>query len=387
MLSRPTGASPARALAASSAATVVGVLPLYLTGALAVQLRDELHFGATGLGLAVGIFRITGAMAAMPMGRLADAIGAIWSLRIALAVAAITGGGIATTTTSWATLVGWLMFGSLANSLGQPAANRLLVNRVSLRRQGVAFGLKQSAPPLASMIAGLSVPVVALTVGWRWAYGAMVAWALLVVIAVGRRPPARRRTETTEDDDVRPRRRTLLLLAASFGVGSAASSVIPAFFVTAAVDGGMTGTAAGALLAMASAAAILVRILGGAVADKMSHGHLNLCASLLALGCLGFLFLSLGSEWATIAGVLIAMSGSWGFNGVFTFAVVRMYPSAPGAVTGAILLGALAGAALGPVVFGLATDTYSYTAAWAIAGVMSGVAAAMMIASNRLLDG
>ena len=43
-------------------ATVASVLPAFLTGALGVQLRDELDFDATGLGFAVAAFFMVGVL-------------------------------------------------------------------------------------------------------------------------------------------------------------------------------------------------------------------------------------------------------------------------------------------------------------------------------------
>jgi MFS family permease len=385
---RSAGPSAVRALSAGTLATIVGVLPLYLTGAMAVPLAEELRLSATGLGLAIGIFRLTGAATAIPMGRLVDRLGAIWSIRVAVIIAAVAGIGIATTASSWTGLVAWLMFASLANTLGQPAANRLVVNRISIARQGLAFGLKQSAPPVASMIAGLSVPVLAVTVGWRWSYGLIAIWAVLIIVIAGRRaspqPTARQECEAGA---LRIDGRTLAYLAVSFGVAAAASSVVPVFYVPAAVQGGMTYASAGLTLAAASAAAIIVRILGGAVADRIPHGHLRLCAKMLGLGSLGFVLLSFQVEWALVLGGIISLAGTWGFNGIFIYAVMRRNPTTPGSATGALLPGALIGAAVGPMLFGLAVDAYSYTIPWIVAAVTSVAASVMMWVSARHLDG
>lgn len=48
-------------------------------------------------------------------------------------------------------------------------------------RRGFAFGVKQSAVPLTAMLAGLAVPVFAVTVGWRWAFGAAAALGLFAL--------------------------------------------------------------------------------------------------------------------------------------------------------------------------------------------------------------
>ena len=53
------------------------------------------------------------------------------------------------------------------------------------RRRGAAFGIKQAAAPLATLLAGLAIPVFALTLGWRAAFlAACLLFPLVVAIAI-----------------------------------------------------------------------------------------------------------------------------------------------------------------------------------------------------------
>lgn len=365
--------------------TVVGVLPVFLTGAMAVQITGDLQFGTAGLGLAIGIFRGAGALTAVFMGRLVDRLGGIWSVRLAASVAVVVSLGIALAAHSWWQLVAWLVVGSCANTLAQPAANRMLINNVPAHRQGVAFGVKQSAPPTASMLAGLSVPAVALTLGWRWAYGIGTVLAVLVAICAGRpsgrrQPTAPRAGETSND-----RPTMLVFLAAAFGIGTAASSTVPAFYVDAAVASGSSQPLAGTMLAVASTAAILTRFGGGVVSDRLRTGHLRLCAALIVAGALGMGLLATADTGAMAVGVVIALAGTWGFNGIFFYAVVRTRPERPGAVTGALMPGALTGTSVGPILFGALASTTGYQAAWLAATAVALVGAVAMFVSERRL--
>jgi MFS family permease len=51
-----------------------------------------------------------------------------------------------------------LAVAGIGNAIGHPASNLLLARGVPRHRQGLAFGLKQGAIPLASLLAGLAVP-------------------------------------------------------------------------------------------------------------------------------------------------------------------------------------------------------------------------------------
>jgi MFS family permease len=62
----------------------------------------------------------------------------------------------------------------------------MLSNAVPARRLGAAFGIKQSAPPATTMMAGLSVPLLAVTLGWRAGYLTSAVLAAIVAVAARR---------------------------------------------------------------------------------------------------------------------------------------------------------------------------------------------------------
>src|SRR3712207_6468754 len=65
------------------AVATAGVLPAFLTGGLAVQVRDEMGFGSAALGLAVALFFVSAASASVFMGRLVERIGSHRGMRLA----------------------------------------------------------------------------------------------------------------------------------------------------------------------------------------------------------------------------------------------------------------------------------------------------------------
>jgi hypothetical protein len=82
------------AVAGAGAVNAVCLLPLFLTAALAVQLRAELGFGPAALGVAVATFLGAAAAASVPLGRLAQRVGPGRGLRVAAAVSAVCTLGI-----------------------------------------------------------------------------------------------------------------------------------------------------------------------------------------------------------------------------------------------------------------------------------------------------
>jgi MFS family permease len=119
------------------AVATAGVLPAFLTGGLAVQVRGELDFGAGALGLAVAAFFATSSLASAVMGRLVEHIGAHRGMRLAAAGSALSLLSIALLAGSWAGLVGCLVLGGLANAVSHPATNLSLAREVPAGRQGL----------------------------------------------------------------------------------------------------------------------------------------------------------------------------------------------------------------------------------------------------------
>ena len=365
----------------------VALLPVFLTGALGVHLSAELAFGATGLGLAVSAFRLGATVSSKPMGNLTDRLGANKSLRLGGAIAGVCSLAIAVAARSWTILVVMLFVAGAGQALAQPATNRLLLLRIAPNRQGLAFGAKQAATPVASMIAGLSVPVVAMTLGWRAAY-AMVSVIAIVVVAWlgrGRSGPRAQRVVSKVKAGAQPRWGTLTIVLLAFGFANASSNAIPAFYVSSAVDAGSSGEIAGTVLAAGSAVAIVTRIGTGILSDRLVSGHFLLCAAMLAVGSVGLVMLGVGGPVAKAAGLAIALGGTWGFNGVFWFALMRSYPRAPGAVTGSVAPGGAVGSTIGPALFGVLVDGSGYLAAWIVSAALAALAAVAMVLVSRMI--
>lgn len=187
----PTAARshPIRASAGAVATTVACVLPVFLLGGLAVQMGSDLDFSPAGLGLAVSVYFGVSALASVPSGRLVERYGPARVARCGIVLAAVSMLAVAALARSYPVLVGLLALSAAANALGQLASNTALAQHVPARRQGLSFGVKQAAIPISTLLAGAAVPVIALTVGWRWAFVAAAVAAMTTLPAVPREIP------------------------------------------------------------------------------------------------------------------------------------------------------------------------------------------------------
>lgn len=376
--------APTQMVAIALLLTVACSLPVFLTGALAVQIRSELDFGVAALGIAVAVFKGSGAVLAAPLGKVIDTVGPSAAMRSAAAISVAASLGIALVAHSWLILCVFLALGGTGHVAAQTSANLLLARVVPLQKQGFAFGLKQCALPVGSMVAGLLVPLIALTVGWRFGFLA----AALAATAVGIGIPAPDAVFSSAEPvapDKSDKSAPLFVLAAALFFGMVAASTLSAFTVDAAVSVGISPGAAGIILTMGSAAAVIVRLFAGVLADRRGGAHLRNVSISLVGGVGGYLMLSLQTNWVFAVGAAVAFGFGWGFNGLFWFSIMRVNQSTPGRATGIVMPGGLIGGLVGPIVFGWIVESSGYPAAWRFAAFSATIGAALMLWGRALL--
>jgi MFS family permease len=354
---------------------------------MVVQAGRDLGFGAAGLGTAVTVFWLANAIVSVPLGRLADRLGAIRSMRIAVVVAATCTGSIALLAQAWWQLAALMSLGGISHAFGHPGANRLVVSRVDDARRGLAFGLKAAAAPAASTLAGISVPLIALTVGWRWAFAVSAVAALVLVPVIGRRPRQTIGLATTPRGEGELHNRPLVLFVAiSFGLGTASSMTLSVFYVASAVDAGASSRFAALSLAVGGALSIVARLVTGGICDRMRGGHMRLCAYMQLAGLVGIVLVATGHLGLMAVGVAVGLVGTWGINAIFWYALLRQYRHVPGRITGAVQPGAAVGGVIGPSMFGIIAEHAGYTPAWVVSCLITLVAAVTTLMVARAFD-
>lgn len=366
-------------MAAGVIATTAGTLPAFLTGALGVQLQQELSFDAAGLGFAVALFFGAAAIGSGPAGALAQRIGPTRSVRIGTAATAIILLVIAFAVQRWSQLAVALTLAGLSNALIHPSVNALLIAGAGTRRRGLAFGIKQSGVPGATLLGGAAVPLLALTLGWRSAFLAAAGVALIAAFTV----PATRVPDRGDAKAVTTLTAWLLMVAVATGLGSATASVLGVFVVPTAVTAGIAPGTAGWLLSAGSLTAIAVRIAVGWGADR-ARGRLGVVAVMLAAGAGGFALLGTDRHGLLVLGLFVAFGLGWGWNGLLNFSVADSNPERAAAVTGVTQAGVYTGATLGPAMFGVIVGGAGLGVAWLLAAAATLASAGLMVAGDRL---
>ncbi|PZG10067.1 MFS transporter, partial [Micromonospora craterilacus] len=366
---------PVRASAVAVAVTIACVLPVFLVGGLAVQMREELGFSPAGLGLVVAVYFGVGALASVPSGALVERWGGAVVARAGILVSAGSLLAVAVLARSYPMLVGLLAVAGTANALGQLSSNVLLARHVPARRQGLSFGVKQAAIPVSTLLAGAAVPTLALTVGWRWAFVAAAGAALAALPAVpaqGPRP-ARRAATSAGSASV-----GLVVVGVAATLAAGAANALGTFVVDASADRGLGPALAGLTLTLGSAVCVAARVGVGWLADRRSGGHVAVIAGLLVAGSVGLGLLAVAGPGALVVGVLLGFGLGWSWPGLMNFAVVRLHPQAPGAATSITQTGVYAGGCLGPLALGPLAAAAGYPAMWLTAAIAMLAAAALM---------
>lgn len=367
---------------------------MFLFGGMAAVIRPDLGFDERTLGFLVGGYFGAASISSAVLGRAVGAMGARRGAVLSLVVVGVASLGIATLATSPRGVLPFLMLAGLANGSMQPAANLAISRRIPTARQGIAFGIKQAAIPIATLLAGLALPIIALTVGWRWAYGAVAIAVPAIVLGVLRhfpgrdaepsaragvemRSPARRRAASP----LAGFRGRLSVLAVAGALGSGAANALGAFLVDSAVSAGVAAASAGLLLSAGSIGAIAARLGAGWAADRTRLDLNVLIAAMMALGGFAYILIPVAlagpSRWVV---VLVAFVGCLGWAGIYQLSVVRQHFDAAAAATGFTQAGMYAGGLLGPIIFGTIAASAGYALAWRAAGAAAVIAAVLVLA-------
>jgi hypothetical protein len=412
-----TGRQTARTTLAASAALAATVVPVFLAGALSGPIGEELGFGPGAAGLAITGFFVAAGLAAVPMARLTQRLGVRAAMRTGIVV---SGAGcllLAAVARSWWHLAVLLVLVGSVVGLVDTAAAGAFAGTIRRARQGLAFGVKEASVPVASMIAGVSVPLAAAWWGWRAAFVTVallfpLAWLLVPADRTVPSGGATREGSTTTGGTVPPpppaagttapspvadtvvghgdaeaagrRLAPVRALAVGIAAGAGAANAAATLLVPTATAGGLSGSAAGVLLAVASVASVAVRIGAGWAADRAALSPVSWVAGALALGAAGTAILAVGVHpVAVTAGAMLTLGAGWGWTGLAFLAAIRLAPTVPARAAGTVLTGLAIGGALGPSAFAALSARSGAPAAWSAATVAFVVGATVTALAGR----
>lgn len=373
-------------MSAASAMTTLGAIPVFLLSAQSVFIRRDLDFDEARFGLAVSCFFAAAATTALLGGGLADRLGRRRSTVLAGTLSVLGGAGLALGARSFAVLVVTLIVLGMANAAMQVTSNLSLAKSIPLHRQGLAFGVKQSAIPFAIVLGGLAVPSVGVIIGWRWTFGITAIMAILVIVGGLLLPPDAVTRATAQRSLEKAPPLALALTAVAMAAASASVNSLAAFLASWGFQIGMSPSQTGFLMAAGSGLSICARILTGHRADRRGGRNLPVVAMQMLFGSLTLAAISIDSIPTLWISAILAFAVGWAWPGLMLFAVVRVGRESPGAASGAVQAGAFVGGASGPALFGLLVAHMGYPFAWRVASLLLMTAAGMVLLARRLFQ-
>ena len=358
-------------IAVAAFVTSVGMVGPFLLSAQGVWISQDLGFAEASLGTAVSAFFAAAAVSAMALARTSGAWLGRRGYQIGGVLISLGAAGVGLLAQrAWHVAVAMVVIG-VGNAVCQVTANLLLARALVVHRRGLGFGVKQSSGPIALAAAGLVIPSVGATLGWRASFLGLAAGSLILSFALQRLatapspgPPGR--TDTASPSD-RPPFAPVLLCAGAMVLGSAAGNFFVAFSPSWLHVQGLSVEVAGLLVGAGGILCCVVRVLLGLVADRRHGGNLSVVAGqfVLASVLLGAVAVLAGAPLAAVIAVAFAVGWSW--PGLLLYAIVRVSRETPGMGSGAVQAGAFTGGALGPMLLGWVVSTAGYATAWSIA--------------------
>lgn len=374
--------SPKTVIGVAIAAAVSVALPGFLVGGLSVQIRDEFGVSEGPYGWAMSTYFLAATTGSILLGRLAQVIGPRRQLTLALLGAAGVDLCIALFADNFQKMIAFLAIAGICNAAAQTAVN-LGLAQAGLPRLGLAIAVKQSGMPAASMLSGLAVPAIALTLGWRWAFGAAAVVALSALVGVQQTIAAS--VSTTASEESQPSSPFSALVVAgvaamflSFGAGA-----LNAWVVESGVDAGLGKGSAGLMLSVGAALGIAIRVGWGMRLDHMAR-HPFVVAGIMALGgAIGVLGLSYRLSSVHIIATVLAFSGGWIWPVFLNFGVVRANEGRAASSTGVTQTGVYLGVFAAPLTAGAIIERSGYPTMWVVTASAMAIGGLLMARVSR----
>ena len=358
-------------------------------GILATFIIDDLSISRAELGGVIAVVNVAAAVLSPVVGRITDRIGGKAALIALFAIAGVTF-LILGLAAGYLMLLTGALTGAVSNAFGNPATNKLIAEDLPEGQRGLVTGIKQSGVYFGISLGGLTVPSIAVAIGWRGAYLVVAAiplvFALLSMWVVPSAPHGA--VIHTEHPPTRLPAAIWWLAGYGFlsGFSGAVTYLVPLF---AEETLGFSPVAGGVAIAIIGVVAVVGRIAWGRFAERSGayRGSLFTMAG-LSVAAAGLFFASGQiAVWLLWPAAICIAVGSSSWNSVGMLAVmVEAGIAATGRASGVVLFGFLTGLGLGPPVFGAIVDsTGSYDLMWVLSAAAAVAAGGVIIAWDRSL--
>lgn len=366
MTSRPPRFSFPALLAGTMGASTFG---LVVFAVLAAELIDEFGVARWQVGALVTAMTISGAVISPSVGTLTDRIGA---RRATIVTLIVSGGALAAMSVSpfFALVAVFALVGGIGQAIANPATNKLISMHVPTGARGVITGIKQSGVQAGTFLGGLLLPVITLSLGWRWAVAvfglAGLAGGVWAIVSL----PRDVAVETDSGSEgtgerMPPVIRSLAVYGFLLGfAGTAIFTYLPLYAEEAL---GYSASVAGYVVAFVGSVGVAGRIGWGRLSERRlgAMRSLQIISVLSAVSAL-LLVAADTVPWVVWVAALTTGLSASSWNAVGMLAIIQAVPTRrAGRGSGVVLAGFLLGLGLGAPSFGYSVDRLeTYVPGW-----------------------
>jgi MFS family permease len=373
-------------VAFATGAITAGSFSTFGFPSLAPEIRDEFGLGPAAVG-AIGAMSYVGALlATVPAGRITDRIGAVRMLAAALSLIAVAVGVAAGSPSAVLFFIGVALAG-FGYGAANPASNVMAAGSVPRRGQAVVMSIKQVGVTVGGVLAGLTLPGLALLSSWRIA----LLLPLVACGAIGLAALPSALAEPAERTAPRPAAewnavtisvsRTALYGFVMAGVQISIVSYVSVYLVD---HEHVSTAAAGIALALTMLGGATGRLAWGIVSDRMFDSRVPPLQLAAVGGALGLLTVPLAGRVLVYPVLAFVGLCAIGWNGVYLTMIAESAPTQVGRATGGALLYLYAGAIVCPPLFGVILGVRgSWYLVWTAMGVVVAIAAAALTFQPR----
>jgi MFS family permease len=340
--------------------------------ALAPSLRDEFSLSRAGAGLLVTAAFLGVVVGSWPAGRIVNAVGVRRSMIVACLGLGASFALVGTAGAFGVALV-VLFAAGLFYSPVTPATNAGVVAWASSGFRTRTMAIKQMGVTAGAAISAASIPLLATRFGWRTAVAIVGAVVALVGLASAnwfRRPPEVRAAAVPRGLEDRP-------LVVTLGIATflllCVQHCVSTHYILALRDRGVALVAAGAALSLLLLSATGARYGWAWVTDRLLGGDasrgvlIQCCGSGLVLSAMTILD---GTSAPAVAAVFLGVTTQAG-NGLMQVVLADSGGSAPASSTGLGMSIGFSGTVVGPPVFGLIADGWTYRWSWIVLALVA----------------
>ncbi|WP_432702196.1 MFS transporter [Lysinibacillus sphaericus] len=363
--------------------TILTSTPVFLPGAVNDLIRKDTGFSVGAIGVTITLYWLGSLMGAY----ISRQINSHHSIDKIIGIAVLVTAFSLFLTFVYPEIGLWVgaAFGGAVYGYSQPFTNMLIIRRCPEKIQGFAFGLKQAAIPAATLFCSLSVPFLAVPIGWRNLFGLVAVLTLFygIILLMNSNDDEHGNAKKKNATKLRLNRH-LMLLAIAGGLGAAIGNSLGGFLITSLTHGGITLVKASMVAAVASLTNILVRVFAGLAIDRFRGLEKILLLSMFIVGSLGTAALTMPSHTLQVVGAILAYGGGWGWAGLLHYVTGAAYPGREGQATAISQMGVSLGAAVGPLIFGFVFTTLGSNVAWLLMSIAGILACISVVESYRV---